>query len=427
MAAPQAAAFLIQAGVSMTEVWYIGQLGPTSLAAMAFVFPGLMLIQMLSGGALGGAVASAIARALGAGDEARARALLWHALAIAVAAGLLFCSIYWIAGRAMLILLGARDLVLEQALTYATVVFTAGISIWVTALLAGAFRGMGEMRFPAQLMAGGGLVQVLLSGTLVLGWFGAPQLGLLGAAISVISVATVSACLAVYKLVKGEISIQLRWSDATLKFDLFVDIFRVGALAAVSPFLSIASIMVVNALLAGYGNAMVAGYGIGSRLEFLLIPMVFGFGAAMNTMVGMSIGAGDVKRAEYIAFVGGTTASLITGIIGITLAVFPEVWVGLFTDDPATLAAGAKYLQFSGWAFAFQGLGLSLYFASQGAGTVVWPVIANFVRFGIGAGGACIAVLLFSLGVEWIFASLALGMALYGIITAASIWLGAWR
>jgi len=426
MAAPQAMAFLVQASVSMTEVWYIGQLGRTSLAAMAFVFPGLMLMQMLSGGAMGGAVASAVARALGAGDVERARALLWHALCIGAVAGVFFAGVYWFAGRTFLTLIGAEGDVLDEALTYSSVVFSGCISIWITALLSGAFRGMGEMRFPAQLMAIGGVVQVLLSGALVLGWFGAPRLGVLGAAISVITVATVNTCLALRKLTSSA-NVQLKWSSANLQLELFVDIFRVGALASLSPFLSIASIMIVNSLVSRYGDAMVAGYGIGSRLEFLLIPMVFGFGAAMNTMVGMSVGAGNIKRAEHIAFVGGASAAALTGIVGLTLAIFPQAWIGLFTDDAATLAAGAMYLQYSGWAFAFQGMGLSLYFASQGAGTVVWPVAANFIRFGVGAGGAILAVTVLDLGAGWIFASLALGMALYGIVTAGSIWLGAWR
>jgi putative MATE family efflux protein len=427
MAAPQAMAFLIQASVSMTEVWYIGQLGRTSLAAMAFVFPGLMLMQMLSGGAMGGAVASAVARALGANDVERARQLLWHALFIAAIAGVFFCSVYWLVGGHLLDLIGAEGAVKQQALTYSSIVFSGCISIWITSLLSGAFRGMGEMRFPAQLMAIGGLVQVVLSGTLVLGWFGAPQLGVMGAAISVITVASVNTCLAVRKLTAAATPVRLQWSSARLQLDLFIDIFRVGALAAVSPFLTIASIMIVNSLVSRYGDAMVAGYGIGSRLEFLLIPMVFGFGSAMNTMVGMSVGAGNIDRAEHIALIGGGTAAAITGIVGLTLAIFPQAWIGLFTDDAATLAAGAMYLQFSGWAFAFQGMGLSLYFASQGAGTVVWPVTANFIRFGVGAGGAVTAVTVFDLSAAWIFASLALGMALYGIVTAASIWLGAWR
>jgi MATE family, multidrug efflux pump len=427
MATPNAMAFLVQAAVSMTEVWYVGQLGRTSLAAMAFVFPGLMLMQMLSGGALGGAVASSIARALGSGDKLRARQLLWHALAIAVSAGLFFLMLFLLMGEPLLRFLGAEDEVLTQAMAYGTVLFSGCISIWVTSLLSGAFRGMGEMRFPAQLMAFGGVLQVMLSGALVLGWFGAPKLGIQGAAISVVTIATFNALVALRKLVFGPTPLTLERQAAVLQFDLFSDIFRVGALAALSPVLTILSIMIVNGLISDFGDAVVAGYGIGSRLEFLLIPMVFGFGAAMNTMVGMNVGSGNMQRAEHIAFVGGSVSAGITGIIGLTLAIFPEAWVGLFTEDPQTLAAGATYLHISGWAFAFQGLGLSLYFASQGAGAVAWPVMANFVRFGIGAGGAALAVGVFNLSVSWVFACLAVGMFLYGAITAASIWLGAWR
>jgi len=427
MAAPNAAAFVVQALVSMTEVWYVGQLGRASLAAMAFVFPGLMLMQMLSGGALGGAVASSVARSLGSGDVDRAKRLIWHALCISIIAGLFFWSAFATFGEALLRIIGAEEEVLDLALSYASILFAGCTSIWVTSLLSGVFRGMGEMRFPAILMSISGVVQVVVSGTLVLGWFGAPKLGIRGAAISVISVATLSAIISLYKLKFGNFQVSLHWSHSTLRTALFADIFKVGALASLSPFLSISSIMIINAVISEFGDAMVAGYGIGSRLEFLLIPMVFGFGAAMNTMVGMNIGAGNVARAEHIAFVGGSTAAAITGIIGLTLAIYPDIWIGIFTDDPETLAAGALYLRYSGWAFAFQGLGLSLYFAAQGAGKVLWPVIANFIRFGVGAGGAVLAVNVFHKDVGWVFACLAFGMAFYGLVTAASIWLGAWR
>ena len=88
MAAPSTLAFLVQGSVSLAEVWFIGQLGSISLAAIALAFPFLMLTQTLSGGAMGGAVASAIARALGAGDIHRAEQLIWHALALGAAGAL---------------------------------------------------------------------------------------------------------------------------------------------------------------------------------------------------------------------------------------------------------------------------------------------------------------------------------------------------
>ena len=153
MATPNVIAFLVQASVSMTEVWYVGQLGTTSLAAMAFIFPGLMLMQMLSGGAVGGAVASSVARAMGSKQFQRAQQLIWHALFIAVCAGLFFAAGFMLLGKSLLLAIGARDAVLDEALAYGYVMFGGCISIWLMSLLSGVFRGLGEMRFPALLMA----------------------------------------------------------------------------------------------------------------------------------------------------------------------------------------------------------------------------------------------------------------------------------
>lgn len=212
----------------------------------------------------------------------------------------------------------------------------------------------------------------------------------------------------------------------SLRWSLFKDILRVGALAAFSPIFTILTVSTINALVASFGTATVAGYGIGARLEFLLVPMVFGFGMAMNAMVGMNVGNRNIARAERIAFIGGLSAAAITGVVGITLAIFPHAWMGLFTSDPQVAAEGAKYLHVSGPVFAFQGLGLALYFASQGAGTVIWPVVANFVRYVVAAGGSALCVHVFITDVEWVFVMVALGMFLNGSVTAVAIHFGAW-
>jgi Na+-driven multidrug efflux pump len=114
-------------------------------------------------------------------------------------------------------------------------------------------------------------------------------------------------------------------------------------------------------------------------------------------------------------------------VVGLVLAVAPGLWLGLFTDDAAIWSSGESYLRLVGPMFAFQGLGLSLYFASQGAGTVVWPVAATVLRFVIGVGGAAVGVYGFQQGLDVVYVCLAAGMLVYGVVTAGSIWLGAWR
>ncbi len=427
LAAPNALAFLVQAGVNMTEVWYVGQLGTVSLAAMAFMFPGFMLLQMLAGGSFGGATTSSLARALGAGDTARASALIWHALAIAVMAGFFFAALFWLLGEPLLRLLGAEGAILDEAWHYGVIAFSGAALTWTSALTTSCIRGTGNMRFPAMVMMGSAVIQVPLSGGLILGWFGLPQLGLMGAAVSNLIVAALTTTVALVMLSRPSALVRLSRQHLRLQWPLFCDITRVGGVAALSPVFTISTISTINALIVTFGTATVAGYGIGARLEFLLTPMVFGFGMAMNAMIGMNMGNGNLQRAERIAFLGGLSAAAITGVMGVTLAIFPEVWMGLFTSDPAVAAEGAKYLHISGPVFAFQGLGLALYFASQGAGTVVWPVIAQASRFVIAAGGASLCVYVLNTSVEWVFAIVALGMLVNGLVSAGAIHFGAWK
>ena len=183
---PSSVAFIVQSTVSLTEVWYVGQLGSTPLAAMALVFPMLMLMQMLSVGALGNAVSSAIARALGSGDQERAEQLMWHGLILAVIGPIVLLIAFLISGKFFLSLLGGTGEILDLAFAYSAMLFGGSVTIWVMGVASSIFRGLGDMRYPARIMIVGSLIQVPLSGALVLGYFGAPKLGLFGAAVSVI-------------------------------------------------------------------------------------------------------------------------------------------------------------------------------------------------------------------------------------------------
>ena len=323
LAAPNSLAFFVQACVSMTEVWYVGRLGRDALAAMALAFPFLMLMQTLSGGALGGAVSSAVARAIGAGRNDRAEALAWHAIAIAVGGALVFALLYALLGPALLARLGGTGAVLSQATAYLGIVFATGASLWLNAILGAVFRGAGDMRFPALVLLAGAFLQVPLSGALILGWWGAPALGITGAALSVAAVASVASLASLVRLARGAGALRLRLAALRFEAATFGEILRVGLGSAPAPILTVFTIVAVNGLVSGFGPAALAGYGIGSRLEFLLIPLVFGIGAALTAMVGTNLGAGNFERALRIAWIGSASAAALTGTIGGVLAIWP--------------------------------------------------------------------------------------------------------
>jgi putative MATE family efflux protein len=427
MATPNALAFAIQSSVSLAEVWIIGQLGTSALASIALAFPLLMLIQTMSGGAVGGAVTSAIARALGSGDRERAQKLIWHGLAISAIGAGLFLLLFLVFGRALIAFLGGRGEILEQAVDYCAVIFWGGLFLWLVSVVGAVFRGMGDMKFPAILMVASAFLQVPLTAVLVLGLFGAPQLGIVGAAYSaVISGILVSAIMLIMLARPGRV---IRLSSKCLSFSkaLFQDIFKVALPGCMSPIFTIFIILSLTAMVATFGEAALAGYGIGSRIEFLVIPLVFGIGAAMTSLVGLSIGSGNIERAEKIGWIGSASAAALTGVIGLILALFPHVWVPAFTKDQATFEAARSYIQIVGPFFAFQGLGLSLYFASQGAGAMRWPVIAILARVVLAVGVGWLLAFWFDLGLQGVFIGAAAAMTTFGLIIAASLKLGAWR
>ena len=121
-----------------------------------------------------------------------------------------------------------------------------------------------------------------------------------------------------------------------------------------------------------------------ARLEYLLVPLVFGLGAPLVALVGTNIGAGQRERALRIALAGGAIAFAVTEAIGVAAAMWPQAWLGLFSADPHVLETGSAYLRIVGPAYGFFGLGLALYFASQGAGRLFWPLSAGFLRMLVG-------------------------------------------
>ena len=427
MSAPNTIAFFIQSLVVLTEVWFISRLGTNSLAAVALAFPLLMITQTMSGGALGGAITSAIARSMGADDIEKAERLIWHSIIISLGGAISFLILFLLFGKQLLFLLGGRGEILQESYAYCSILFFGGILLWLSGSLSAVLRGMGNMRFPATLMVITSSIQVILSGGFILGWFGFPKLGVPGAAVAVLISSALMVTVIVLKLRSKSIPASLRKERFQLRKILFDNIFEVAIPASLSPLLVVGTILVLTGLVGRFGTEALAGYGIGSRVEFLMIPLIFGIGSAMTSIVGANIGALNIDRAEKVGILGGSTAGFVSIVIGLTLAAFPEAWIQFFTDDIKAFEVTKKYIQIVGPFYIFQGIGLSLYFASQGANAMKWPTIATIARFIIACAGGGVSVYWLELGIESIFISSSAAMAIFGLMIFISIKKGAWR
>ena len=424
MAWPNVLVMFAQAASGLIETWFVAKLGTDALAGMALVFPGVMLMQMISAGAMGGGISSAIARALGAGRRDEADALVMHALVITVALGAFFSATMLAFGRPIYRVLGGEGGELDAALSYSNVVFSGNVLLWVMNGLANVVRGTGNMLVPALVICVGVFVLVPVSPLLIFGIGPFPALGIAGGGTAlVLFYAAGTAVLGCYVL-SGRNLARLR--PTRLRWALFRDVLSVGAVASITSLQTNVIIALATALVAATAGAgAAAGYGTGARLEYLLIPIIFGLGAPLVALVGTNIGAGQHARALRIAFVGGAMAFVITEAIGIAAALWPQLWITQFSADPQVVETGTTYLRMVGPAYGFFGLGLALYFASQGAGRLLWPLSAGFLRMLIAVGGGFIA-LRFTGSLQWLFVALALGLFLYGGILCVAIASGAW-
>jgi putative MATE family efflux protein len=421
---PNIVVMLAQSGTGLVETWWISRLGTDALAGMAVVFPTVMLMQMMSQGAMGGGISSAIARALGAGRRGEADALVLHAILINVVFGAFFSIVVLWFGPPLYRALGGQGASLDAALRYSNVVFGGIVLLWVMNGLASVIRGTGNMLVPALVICGGVVLLIPLSPLLIFGIGPFPALGVAGGGAALLLYYVGGIAVFAWYILSGRNGVRFRW--ARPQWPLFREILRVGAVAAITSLQTNLTIALTTSLVGNwFGPADVAGYGTGARLEYLLSPVVFGVGSTLVAMVGMNIGAGQRARALRIAFIGSGAAFVLTESIGLAAAIWPEAWLRLFDSNPDMLASGSAYLRTVGPFYGFYGLGFALYFASQGAGRLLWPLLAGMLRLLVATGGGWFALLLTG-SLQWLYVALAFGLLVYGILVPTAIIRGAW-
>ena len=425
LALPTLVVMVVQSSIGLIETYFVAKLGTDALAGMALVFPILMLVQMVSAGAMGGGILSAVARALGSNRQHEAGVLAWHAVALAVALGLATSLAALACGPRLYAAMGGREGSLAAALAYSNLVFLGAIPLWLFNSLAAVIRGSGNMVLPASVSAIGAVILIPLSPALIFGIGPLPQLGIVGGATAVVSYYVVGSAVFAGYLWFGRGVVRPSLRPPRLSWGPSREILRVGAVSSLVSVSTNLSIVAATSFVGAYGPAAVAGYGTGVRLEYLLVPLVFGLGAPLATMVGTAIGAGQRERALRATWTGAAVAGVLTEAIGLAAALFPEAWLGLFSHDATLNAVGAQYLHIVGPFYGFFGAGLALYFASQGAGKLTWPLIGATLRVTIAIAGGALA-LRYGGEIAGVFLALGLALTAFSITNATAIALGAW-
>jgi Na+-driven multidrug efflux pump len=296
--------------------------------------------------------------------------------------------------------------------------------MWAMNALASVIRGTGNMSMPGMVICAGAALLIPLSPCLIFGFGPFPRLGVAGGAWALVVYYAAGTVVLGWYCLSGRCTARL--SAGTLRWAPMRSILVVGGLACLNPVLANTLIAVTTAQVGHYhGTAALAGYATAARLEYLLMPIAFGLGAPMVALVGANIGAGQAERARRIAINGGCMAFALAELVGLAAALWPQAWLRLFGADAHLLEAGTLYLRIVGPLYGFFALGFSLYFASQGAGRLKWPLTAGALRLFLFVGGGA-AAMAFGASLAQYFALGALAMLLYGGCIFWSFFAGTW-
>lgn len=421
LAAPNILNLIAFVAVVTFDGFFLGKIGTNALAGASLAFPWIMLILQTTNSGMGAGVSSAVARALGAGNRERADELAFHAFLLALLLGAIFSTVMLLASPSLFGWMGGRDEMLVDALSYASAAFGGAVCITVLNLLGNAVRGTGNMGLHAGVLVGCVIAHIALAPALMFGFGPIPALGPAGAGWGLVIPFGVGSLIMIAYLRSSRSIVRLNFAGVMPQYALFADILRVGVPGLLNTAITNLSVVILTGIAGQFGPEAAIGYAMGSRLEYIMQPIAFGFGTAIVAMVGTNWGARQYGRARRIAWTGAATIALVCGTLGLIVAARPDIWLGLFSNDNEVTRLGAMYLRIVGPVYVCFGLGLGLFFVCQGYGRGSAAMAANAVRLFVSAGAGLAAVYWFRLGVSGLFAAIAAGFCLYAALNAIAV------
>lgn len=423
LAVPGVIGALLTSTPGLVEATFLKTSGAEALAAVALVYPLVILAGMFSAGAFGGAVSGFTARAIGAGDHEQASAVLVCAVLISLVGGIAMWFLVMLFGPILYQYASDNATVTEAAQRYAALLFPVIPAYWLINMLSSVLRGSGDMIRPALIAASLLASYILLAFMIIPGQGASLNEAIEAAALAMAGSYLLAVMMAIYFISHSTQAIRFRLQS--FRFETLILIVKQGSLAASQSVMTIIYALITTVIFSGFGTDWLAGFGLAVRLELIMVPVIFGIGASMIAIVGAYVGAGQRKQAISIAWRGILINVALIGSIGVLLSVFPGAWCGLVGSDDAVIESCSQSLRIVAPTYAFFALGLSCYLVSQALNTLNFPVF-----------GALLRLLIVATGLYWVGRATSIDLALYlvagaavvyGVVVAVGLKLGPWR
>jgi putative MATE family efflux protein len=402
-AAPSVVQILIQNAVAVVEIFFLSRLGVDPLAAISAVAPLASLFIAVTSVGMGGAVASAVAQALGSGRRQDADVLAAQAILLSLCFGAFSAAILIVFGPAIYGGLGAKGEALGEALAYSNILFGGSICLWLLGSLTGVLRGMGDMKVAARITMFRAAAALPLFFILIFGWGPIPAYGIIGAAVAMLTYQTLGVIAMIVHLQSAKSTLHLSLSSFRPQWQLFYRILKVACLSSAQLVVTSIAAIAVTAFAARFGVEALAGYGLAARLELLIFSLVLAFGVGTTTMVGICVGAGLSDRARRVTFISCVLSAAIFGVLGLGVAVSGNWIAELFTHAEKVVAAASGYFRVTGPVYGFMAVATVLFSAYQGWGRATLPLLTSLLRLAVVLVGGWAVLQLPDAKLDWLY------------------------
>jgi len=379
LSVPLMAGNILQTVYNLVDMFWVGRLGATEVAAVSIVFPTDWLLTSIAMG-ITIAGASLVAQWTGAGNREQATQVAGQTVTVAVLAALGLATLAHLLRVPLLTLLGATGELFAHTYAYITVIIWSVPFTFLFFAFGSAMRGVGDTLRPMYLTVLSNGLNILLDPILIFGWGPAPTLGVAGAAWATLIARALAGFVGLAALMSGRLAIQVRPKDLLPRWSLARQLLTIGGPAAVDGAARSFSSVAMIAIVTRFGPAVTAAYGIVMRVMSLVWTTAGAVGQAVGTGVGQNLGADQPQRSRRVAWTGIALNLVVVGTGGL-LGVLLAPWiVGLFVKDPTVIRLGTDFLRVSGWAFGLAGGVMVVQGAFQGAGRTGHSMILSILN-----------------------------------------------
>jgi len=425
LAIPLMGAMILQTGINVIDMFWLGKLGAGAIAAVTMGGTLFLVMTTFMVGLSTGTVAM-IARAVGKNDKKSASDIAIQAMNMAIVTYIIFGGLGFALSPTLLKIVGATEEILPEATQYLRIMFIGGIFIFLFLLGSSILRGVGDTLTPMIILACVALLNAILDPLLIFG-IGFPRLEVKGAALANLISQMVGVIILFYFLTGKHSRAIISLSHYKLNWDIMIRIFRIGmpySLQVGSRSLMWVALMVI---ISGFGTQAIAAYGITIRILMLILLTSFSFGNASATLVGQNLGIGKPQRAEKSALIAAGYDTIIMIFLSVIFFIFADKIIGVFNKDHHVIAIGTSFMRIISPSFIPIAVAIVLGRALGGAGETVAPMLVTFVALW----GIQIPLAYFltqtSLGLDGAWIAMTIANVLQAIMICVVFFRGNWK